>query len=371
MVVHDTPSANRGSVATTSSHLPFGGLESESAKLGPNGDPEVEALYRFTGKELERGLGYHYFGARYYNPALGRWLSVDPAMLATKREEAIGRVNSSYVYAGNQVYIVVDPDGRDDILIIYKAVKTPEMRRDPKRWQKEKDYERFTRTLAEEYKRNMKSKGKEVHIIDASSQSELRAKIAKATSAIQARKQKDSSVNLEKFVVLTHGAPGMAKYATNRMLTHQEARRLAKTLSPKMKEILGRSVTAFFISCDTFKPVPSTKAQRKALAHYMKALLSGKAELRSYLDFGGREERKPRTGYETEIAGGAKPRFEIESKRRGNTRKHHASLYDVLNDKKYTGKVIHGRVVDDRDFLMKPPPSRPSPFTPAPPPPTL
>jgi RHS repeat-associated protein len=36
--------------------------------------------YKFTGKplDMERGLNLYYFGARYYNPALGRWIAVDP-----------------------------------------------------------------------------------------------------------------------------------------------------------------------------------------------------------------------------------------------------------------------------------------------------
>jgi RHS repeat-associated protein len=32
----------------------------------------------FTGKERDKHSGLDYFGARYYDPALGKWLSVDP-----------------------------------------------------------------------------------------------------------------------------------------------------------------------------------------------------------------------------------------------------------------------------------------------------
>ena len=35
--------------------------------------------FRFTGKELDEETGFVYFGARYLNPKMGRWLSADPS----------------------------------------------------------------------------------------------------------------------------------------------------------------------------------------------------------------------------------------------------------------------------------------------------
>lgn len=57
----------------------------------------------FTGKELDDEIALNYFGARYLDPMLGMWISVDPA-----RQFA-----SPYLYAGNGVnpMNVVDPDG--------------------------------------------------------------------------------------------------------------------------------------------------------------------------------------------------------------------------------------------------------------------
>ncbi len=45
----------------------------------------------------------NYFGARYLDPMLGLWISVDPAR----------QFSSPYLYAGNGVspIVVVDPDG--------------------------------------------------------------------------------------------------------------------------------------------------------------------------------------------------------------------------------------------------------------------
>jgi RHS repeat-associated protein len=67
--------------------------------------------YKFTGKPLdaEAGLNLYYFGARYYNPAIGRWLSLDPM-----------RANflsiSAYVYCNGNPLKLIDPDGKYWIL---------------------------------------------------------------------------------------------------------------------------------------------------------------------------------------------------------------------------------------------------------------
>ena len=36
--------------------------------------------YRFTGKELDPETGLYYYGARYYDPVVSRWISADPAL---------------------------------------------------------------------------------------------------------------------------------------------------------------------------------------------------------------------------------------------------------------------------------------------------
>jgi len=55
---------------------------------------------------VRRVMGYSYFGARYYDPELSIWLSVDP--MAHKTPGV-----SPYAYCVNNPVRLIDPDGRD------------------------------------------------------------------------------------------------------------------------------------------------------------------------------------------------------------------------------------------------------------------
>lgn len=64
--------------------------------------------YLFSGKELQDAevgesgfLGLYDFGARYYNPMLGRWFNIDPALQLT----------NPYLFCGNAPMVYVDPNG--------------------------------------------------------------------------------------------------------------------------------------------------------------------------------------------------------------------------------------------------------------------
>jgi RHS repeat-associated protein len=61
----------------------------------------------FTTKQRDVETGWDYFGARYYNPALARWMAVDP-----KAEDANQIHLTPYNYAWNRPNMVVDPDGQ-------------------------------------------------------------------------------------------------------------------------------------------------------------------------------------------------------------------------------------------------------------------
>lgn len=64
--------------------------------------------YTYTGKEDDGRLLY--YGARYYDARLGRFISVDP----------IPRHESQYVYAANNPVVIRDPDGRV-VPVVYAA----------------------------------------------------------------------------------------------------------------------------------------------------------------------------------------------------------------------------------------------------------
>ncbi|MDH6312259.1 RHS repeat-associated protein [Parabacteroides sp. PFB2-10] len=64
--------------------------------------------YKYTGKEYDNkhGLNLYDYDARFYDPALGRFMTMDP--LAEKYYSI-----SPYAYCGNNPIIRIDPDGRD------------------------------------------------------------------------------------------------------------------------------------------------------------------------------------------------------------------------------------------------------------------
>ncbi|MCA9591568.1 MAG: hypothetical protein KC657_40005, partial [Myxococcales bacterium] len=62
--------------------------------------------YRFTGKEEDVEVGVTYFGARYYQAQLGRWMSADPLAI-----HAMGADLNPYAYVGGDVLGSVDPLG--------------------------------------------------------------------------------------------------------------------------------------------------------------------------------------------------------------------------------------------------------------------
>ena len=99
-------------------HYPSSSIRDFRAAEGLNGgqvgDPvelvnvtKTEYMYKYNGFEYqdELGLGWYDYGARNYDPAIGRWMNVDP--LAEKYPDI-----SPYAYAANIPTMFVDYDGR-------------------------------------------------------------------------------------------------------------------------------------------------------------------------------------------------------------------------------------------------------------------
>ncbi|MBV8619168.1 MAG: Ig-like domain repeat protein [Curvibacter sp.] len=65
----------------------------------------------FTGKAYEASTGLSYLGARYYAPALGRFIGIDPKEVQAEDVHSFNR----YAYANNNPFKYVDPDGREAV----------------------------------------------------------------------------------------------------------------------------------------------------------------------------------------------------------------------------------------------------------------
>lgn len=95
-------------------YRPFG------ERLEASVSTDDHALY-YTGKPHNDDTGLTYFGARYYDPVVGRFMGIDPAGIAPGNLHSFNR----YAYANNNPYRYVDPDGRNAFSTGYQEA-TPE-----------------------------------------------------------------------------------------------------------------------------------------------------------------------------------------------------------------------------------------------------
>ncbi|MBQ7842213.1 MAG: RHS repeat-associated core domain-containing protein, partial [Odoribacter sp.] len=101
-VVLEDPMTSQLDPVQTIDYYPFG--------LAHNYNNLDRNKYLYSGKELQDAsvnsdrsiLGLYDFGARYYDPLLGRWFNIDPALQGL----------NPYVYCGNNPIMYVDPNGR-------------------------------------------------------------------------------------------------------------------------------------------------------------------------------------------------------------------------------------------------------------------
>lgn len=92
-----------GELVERTTYQAFGGTESDYRPPSFGG---YRSDYRFTGKEEDTEVGLIYFGERFYNPLLQRWLSPDPASVHT-----IDADLNVYAYVSGYVLKGTDPIG--------------------------------------------------------------------------------------------------------------------------------------------------------------------------------------------------------------------------------------------------------------------
>ncbi|RLA47969.1 MAG: hypothetical protein DRQ97_05135 [Gammaproteobacteria bacterium] len=118
-----------GDVLWREEYSPYGSrllLESQESDCSSGTCIPVESAWDekqwFTGKLEESRSGIQYFGARWYEPETGRFLSVDPVQF---REDNIFSFNR-YAYANNNPYKYLDPDGRE-VVRVGLSIRVPEL----------------------------------------------------------------------------------------------------------------------------------------------------------------------------------------------------------------------------------------------------
>ncbi len=103
-----TPAAQGYSVAWRGDYLPFGAeLDAQAG-----GDD-----FKFTGQESEPSLGMYDYGARYYDPVLGRFLQIDRFLGDTSDPRTLNR----YSYALGNPTKYTDPDGNCPVCLVVVA----------------------------------------------------------------------------------------------------------------------------------------------------------------------------------------------------------------------------------------------------------
>jgi len=90
-----------GVVRFSSSYKPFGPSHGESG----------HETHKYTGKPQDSATALYYFGARYYDPEIGRFITQDPGTARLTEPQTLNR----YVYSVNNPLRYVDPNGAEHL----------------------------------------------------------------------------------------------------------------------------------------------------------------------------------------------------------------------------------------------------------------
>lgn len=95
---------NSGVVKELCEYLPFGGF----ARHEKYGNSTEVAHFYFTGKKLDEKTGLYYYGARYYDPTVGRFITPDTIVQSPGgNPQTLNR----YTYCNNNPVNLIDPTG--------------------------------------------------------------------------------------------------------------------------------------------------------------------------------------------------------------------------------------------------------------------
>ena len=98
-----------GSITEVSDYRPYGSIAYENVTTNTGN------AYKYTGKEADTENGLQYFGARYYQNTIGRFMSIDPYSFQLDKLVKLlsdPQQFNGYSYTRNNPIILVDPDGR-------------------------------------------------------------------------------------------------------------------------------------------------------------------------------------------------------------------------------------------------------------------
>lgn len=94
-----------GQVVETNDYESYGQLK--------NTNTQIDNDYKFTGKEQDEENSLQYYGARYYDNSIGKFISVDPASINSVGEYLSDPQQlNSYSYGRNNPVVMIDFDGR-------------------------------------------------------------------------------------------------------------------------------------------------------------------------------------------------------------------------------------------------------------------
>ena len=100
---------DQGVVSEEIEYFPFGGKYTDSA--------ENVTTYKFTGQKWNEEIDLYYYGARYYDPDIARFISPDPAMNDIMPEVYVldPQQQNPYSYVSNNPLKYIDPTGNSQI----------------------------------------------------------------------------------------------------------------------------------------------------------------------------------------------------------------------------------------------------------------